>query len=75
MSTLRITHWARASHDREILRRLEAYGTPATVAELFDGCEPRWAMEATDRLIAADVLLRADSGRVWPVAKLGKAVA
>jgi hypothetical protein len=62
--TLGLTTRQRAELDREFLRRLVECGRPATVAELFDRCEPQWAVEAADRLQVAARVRELPDGRL-----------
>jgi hypothetical protein len=65
-STLKLSRPEQAEHDAEFLARLRGFGRPATVAELFVGSEPVWAIDAAERLEVAGEVFADAGGRLTP---------
>lgn len=53
-----------AALDAELLARLRDCDRPASIAEMFDGLTPRWAVDAAERLVIARRLHEDASGRL-----------
>ncbi len=52
----------------ELLARLGAFAEPVTLARVFDGIVPSWALPAVDRLLIAGLVRELPDGRIQIVA-------
>lgn len=59
-----VNHWhtPEGAIDREFLARLADRATPSTLAQMFDGFTPNWAVESMGRCLLAELLTRDPQG-------------
>ena len=50
---LNLTIREQNAHDADLLQRIRTAGTGATLADIFEGLKPCWAVESLDRLMIA----------------------
>ncbi len=64
-----------AALEAELIARLEHFARPATIADLFDEFEPKWAVAAAERCIIRGILLETDGLLTRPEHKALREVA